>query len=282
MIINFASIQNNLCYRNRLPPTALISFPSAESEVLKFAVPASSFPTCYPWTNVCGAITLPMIGCDIPGPYDPKIGKLKMPQSSPQGAAPGNPLTPAATTNAKIDLLISLSLHDWPALTLAIQNHWGGSDSGDKRDWFAGAVSDLLQNGDVADADDLEDVLIQVMMDEFEVAVDDGSPAEVAAQIFAGRAKILAGNLSDVDQLYDRWQQRQRSARERPNIKFVASPTDGSGEDDEVNDDDDDDDELDDIDMDEAPQLVLSVRKEKTEPEVDEDGFTKVIGKKKR
>jgi pre-rRNA-processing protein TSR2 len=183
----------------------------------------------------------------------------------------------SAQADTKIDLLISLHLHSWPALTLAIQNHWGGPTSSDKRDWFAGAVSELLANGQVIDADDLEEVLIQVMLDEFEVVVDDDSPAEVAASIMKGRQRILEGDTSEVDQMLVRWEQKQRRGEENVSFKKVEEDDDGQDTDWESSEEAAEEDE----DMDEAPPLQSSVKREKPAPEVDEDGFTKVVGKKR-
>lgn len=181
-----------------------------------------------------------------------------------------------AQTAAKFDLLISLHLHSWPALTLAIQNNWGGPTSNDKRDWFAGAISELFSSGDVIDAGDLEEVLIQVMLDEFEVVVDDDSPAEVAASIFKGRQRILQGDHSEVDQMLARWEEKQKKGQEKLPFKMVQEDEDGQDTDWESSVSDEDD-----IVMDEAPQLVNATRQEKPAPEVDEDGFTKVVSKKK-
>ena len=60
--------------------------------------------------------------------------------------------------SSQIDLLISIHIYAWPALTLAISNNWGGpsSVSSDKRDWLCGAISDLLSSNQVSDAEDLE------------------------------------------------------------------------------------------------------------------------------
>lgn len=187
-------------------------------------------------------------------------------------------LVQSPQTAAKIDLLISLHLNFWPALTLAIQNHWGGPRSDDKRDWFAGAISDLLTNGDVVDADDLEEVLIQVMLDEFEVVVDDDSPAEVAASIMKGRRRIVQGDYSEVDQMLARWDEKQKKGEERLLFKKVEEEDDGQDTDWESGASMDDD-----VEMDEAPQLVPATNKQdKPAPELDEDGFTKVAGKKRR
>ena len=49
-----------------------------------------------------------------------------------------------ATCQANFEQGVAFALHLWPALTLSVQNNWGGADSADKRDWFAGAVVDLF------------------------------------------------------------------------------------------------------------------------------------------
>ena len=186
---------------------------------------------------------------------------------------------PSAETAAKIDLLISLQLHSWPALTLAIQNHWGGPTSSDKRDWLAGAVSDLLKDGEVVDTADLEEVLIQVMLDEFEVVVDDDSPAEIAAGIIKGRQRILQGDHSEVDQMLVRWEEKEKKGHEKLQFKRVEVDDDGQDTDWESSEEEE---EEGDVEVDDAPQFVSTVKREKPQPEVDEDGFTKVVGKKMR
>lgn len=190
---------------------------------------------------------------------------------------------------SQIDLLISLHLHLWSALTIAIQNAWGTSSpqiSEDKRDWLAGAVSDLLNQKQLRDVEDLEDVLEQVMSDEFEVVVDDGTLEEVAHKIWKGVERLKQGDGREVQDLMREWEKRKGKK-----INAVAGPQD---EENHSSEDEDEDEEwngfedngvkLDqtDIDMDEAPMLVDASKSRKAEPEIDEDGFTKVVGKKKR
>lgn len=186
------------------------------------------------------------------------------------------------------DLLISLALHNWPALTYAIQNAWGGSPqlSKDKRDWLAGSISDLLSTDQLHDANDLEEVLLQVMLDEFEVVVDDGSAGEVAGGIWKGVQKVRSGDVSEVNDMYQAWQEKGDK-----NVQMKQVQEQDDGQDTDWDDDDDGDDgeeewngiqDGEDREMSEAPPLVEVSRKEKVMPEVDEDGFTKVVGKKKR
>ncbi|KAL1842649.1 hypothetical protein VTJ49DRAFT_4560 [Mycothermus thermophilus] len=221
-----------------------------------------------------------------------------------------------ATCQSNFEQGVALALHLWPALTLAVQNNWGGPDSADKRDWFAGAIAELFpdvsrltpaqlalkaqqaqqqsqsqpqpqqsqsttQNGAAAeepDQEDVETVLLQVMLDEFEVNVDDDSAWEVAETVVRLRADCLRGRFDEVETLRKRWEARKGD-------KVVFKKAEDPDQDDEDDDDDDDDEEEDgegdgdgDVEMDDAPPQLQPVRRE---PEVDEDGFIKVSGRKR-
>ena len=179
-------------------------------------------------------------------------------------------------------------MHLWPALTLSVQNGWGGPDSADKRDWFAGAIVDLFPEftdnpaqatknaAQEPDLEDVETVLLQVMMDEFEVNVDDDSGMDVASQVMRCRSQCAVGQFDEVNSLRERFNNRGGKK-----VTFQKGEDQDQDTDWETDDsDDDDDDGGADVEMDEAPQLV-SAPKEKPPPEVDEDGFTKVTKKKR-
>lgn len=178
----------------------------------------------------------------------------------------------------KFDLAIALLLHLWPALTVAVTESWGGPDSAGKRDWFAGVVSDLFAQRPDTDEEDVEDMLLQVMGDEFECQLEDESEIGVAAEICRLRKLIGRGEFGDVDALYARWEEKKKKGPEKFNLQVVDHGEDGEEDDD---DDDDEDDEDEDVEMGDAPELAPAP-KEKPPPEVDEDGFTKVTGKKRR
>ena len=118
------------------------------------------------------------------------------------------------------------------------------------------------------------------MNDEFDANLEDGSAEEIAARILGLRKLITQGDFQLVDEMYARWQERQRRGGGDVGTKFVE----GSEEEDET-DWDSNEEEWNGIDedreMEEAPKLVKAP-KEKPPPEVDEEGFTKVAGRKKR
>lgn len=182
---------------------------------------------------------------------------------------------------SKFDLSIALSLSTWPALTLAVQNSWGGPDSSEKRDWFAGAISDLISTTPDADVEYVEEFMLQVMNDEFDVNVEDGSGEEISAKIIGLRKLTLQGDFAMVDEMYSKWQERQgRGSGERINFHHF-SRDDHEDETDWDSDGIDEEDDNDDVEMGEAPALVKTP-KEKVQPKVDEEGFTEVVGRKRR
>ncbi|KAL4803746.1 Pre-rRNA-processing protein TSR2-domain-containing protein [Aspergillus unguis] len=186
---------------------------------------------------------------------------------------------PASNQSASsyLDLGITLAINAWPALSLAVTSNWGGPTSSDKRDWLCGAISEMIAERPETDAEDLEDVLIQVMNDEFDVVVDDESAGNVAVKIMEVRSMVERGEFGLVKEMWEEWE-RKKAAKGSATAGFSR------GEDQDGETDDEEDDEEDgngDVDMGEAPQLVRAPR-ERVEPEIDEDGFTKVVGKKKR
>lgn len=194
------------------------------------------------------------------------------------GSQPSHPDTPTPskeTLQTAFDHTVFYLLSLWPALSVAVSNNWGGPDSADKRDWLAGTISTLFDERPDTDVFDVEDVLLQVMADEFDVEVQDESEVKVAEEIVAARRGIVGeGRLEFAEEVRGRW--------ERRGGKGAGIVAGRPGEGDEVVDEEEseDEDEDEDTEMGEAPRLVE--RKEKEEPEVDEEGFTMVKKKGKR
>ena len=151
----------------------------------------------------------------------------------------------------------------------------------EKRDWFAGAISDLISTTPDADVEYVEEFMLQIMNDEFDVNVEDGSGEEIAAKVVGLRKLTLTGDFAMVDEMYSKWQDRQsKGGGGKINFQHVSR-----------NDDEDDtdwdsdgiegDDDNDDVEMEEAPSLVQAP-KEKVQPKVDDEGFTEVVGRKRR
>ena len=125
--------------------------------------------------------------------------------------------------------------------------------------------------------------MLQVMNDEFDVNVDDNSGEEIAAKIVGLRKLTLQGDFTMVDDMFSKWQERQ-SRDGDGKIKFQHVTRDDNEDDtDWDSDDSDEEDEEDgnDVEMRDAPASVKAP-KEKPQPNIDEEGFTEVIGRKRR
>ena len=177
----------------------------------------------------------------------------------------------------KFDLGIWHCLFNWATLTVAVKNQWGGPDSSEKRDWLAGQISELFTNEPLTDAEDVEVMLLQVLEDEYGCRVEDETEIEVARNIMAIRKEISEGSTATVDALHKKWESRQGKevATGEVNVRESNQEADWDSVDEESEDED--------VDMDDAPALVPArPREPKPEPEIDEDGFEKVVGKKRR
>ncbi|KAL5114589.1 rRNA accumulation-related protein [Pleosporales sp. CAS-2024a] len=193
-------------------------------------------------------------------------------------AAPVNVSALSEQLQSKFDLGIWHTLFNWTDLSVAVQNQWGGPDSSDKRDWLAGQISDLFTSDPATDSEDVEVMLLQVLEDEFGVRLEDETEVDVGREIMAIRKELLEGKTDTVDKLQEKWEARKGKEVDTGSVSVKESNQDAEW--DSVDEESDGDE---DVDMDDAPALVATKPKEpKPEPEVDDDGFTKVVGKKKR
>ncbi|EPS35088.1 hypothetical protein H072_11493 [Dactylellina haptotyla CBS 200.50] len=198
-----------------------------------------------------------------------------MAQSTTGAQAPVSstiPLTPAQTPLFESGMAILLNT--WPALSMAVENEFGGPDSTDKRDWMCGAVADLFSSDPATDEDDLEGFLLQILEDEFETAVEDDSAFAVSQRVIFLRRQCAANDFSGVEALRQFWE--KNGGKNKPKVQVVRR----EGEESDSDDDEEDGAENDDMEMDEAPQLVAV--KERVEKVVDEDGFELVQKKGRR
>jgi pre-rRNA-processing protein TSR2 len=120
-------------------------------------------------------------------------------------------------------------------------------------------------------------MLLQVLEDEFGVRLEDETEVNVGREIMAIRKEIGEGRTDTVDRLQQKWEARKGKEVDTGSVSIRESNQEAEW--DSV-DEESDDDNADDVDMADAPALVPA--KPKAEPEVDDEGFTKVVGKKKR
>ncbi|KAF8075729.1 Pre-rRNA-processing protein TSR2-domain-containing protein [Lyophyllum atratum] len=158
----------------------------------------------------------------------------------------------------------------WYTLRIAVQEGWGGPGAAEKRTWLAGEIVDAFE-GQAQTPDDqyIEELLLQIMADEYEAVLEDGSAESVAQDIVRIWEETRVGKQDSVlkfEELADKVKGKK--------AEFQQAPTD---EDEEWEDEDEDESGEDDGE-DEAPQLLQPAQNPpRNEPEVDEDGFTLVL-----
>lgn len=177
--------------------------------------------------------------------------------------------TPAPDATSKstayFELAVSIYLYQWQALSLAVSNEWGGHDSSDKRDWLIGTISDLYTtNATPPELEDVEDILIQVMSDEFQVMLEDDSAYEVAKQVNAVWIKCQNEEFDEIVAL------RNTYEAAKPGNSIQKGDVSSSSDDEEGDEGDNEDSEMTD-----APTST------KLEPIIDEDGFELVQPKRR-
>ncbi|KAF8906274.1 Pre-rRNA-processing protein TSR2-domain-containing protein [Gymnopilus junonius] len=165
-------------------------------------------------------------------------------------------------------------LATWDTLRVAVQESWGGPGSSAKRTWLASEIVDAFeQQSPVPDDQYIEEMLLQVIADEFDAIVEDGSGESVAVDIVRLWEETRLGKQDLVTKF-------EEATEKLKGKKMIVEET----EDEEWEDDEDEEGEGDETDENEPPQLIERSlpRNPKPEPEVDEDGFTLVKGKNRR
>ncbi|GLB33145.1 putative pre-rRNA-processing protein TSR2 [Lyophyllum shimeji] len=162
----------------------------------------------------------------------------------------------------------------WPTLRIAVQEGWGGPGAAEKRTWLAGVIVDAFEEqAQTPDDQYIEEMLLQVMSDEYEANVEDGSAESVAVDIVRMWEETRIGKQDTVlkfEEMADKVKGRTAD------VQYAPTNDDDEWEDEEEGSSGEDDGE------DEAPQLLQPTQNpQRNEPEVDEDGFTLVKGRGK-
>ncbi|KAI0052688.1 hypothetical protein FA95DRAFT_1483061, partial [Auriscalpium vulgare] len=154
----------------------------------------------------------------------------------------------------------------WPALRVAVDNGWGGPESAAKRTWLASQLVDAFEEETtLPDAEYIATMLLQVMEDEYDTVLEDGSAETVARDI------VALWDAPPSDMLA--WEARAEGLRGKKVEVEVVEDGEGEWEDEEG--------ESEESDGEDAPPLLNAGGLAKPAPVVDEDGFTLVQTKGK-
>ncbi|CAO3657875.1 unnamed protein product [Umbelopsis vinacea] len=167
-------------------------------------------------------------------------------------------------------------LQSWSALKLAVEQEWGGPDSVAKRDWMAETLVEYFgANAKKLDEFDVEDILVQIMSDEFHTDLEDGSAYAVSKHLVTMFNQCIHGDHSEVARL------REKAASR------TYQPAGQSANNDEDSDSNDEDDGSEDAEDDAEDEDAMDVEETSAPPEpqgpiIDEDGFELVTKGRRR
>lgn len=113
------------------------------------------------------------------------------------------------------------------------------------------------------------------MQDEFDCMVEDDSEEEVAQTIMGVRKRLGEGDAGAAREVEQRWKGRGSMKVEFRDMGEIEEEGEWEGFGDEEEDGDGD------VEMEEAVPDLVPAKKERVEPEVDEEGFVKVTKKKR-
>ncbi len=196
-----------------------------------------------------------------------------------------NPSNPSTSTGAAPDPSLVLfargviaRLHLWPALRLAVQESWGGPDAAEKRTWMASVIVDAFDPTESPKPPDvyyIEEMLLQIMADEFTTNLEDESAEGVAKDIMKLWALLGTG---EADVLVKGWEETVQKVKGKKVIHQEEA-----GEDSDWDDESDENATEEGMEVDEEVPNLLPPREERKreEPVVDEEGFTLVKAKGK-
>ncbi|XP_018608497.1 pre-rRNA-processing protein TSR2 homolog [Scleropages formosus] len=103
-------------------------------------------------------------------------------------------------------------LETWPVLQIAVDNGFGGFYSQQKADWLVDAVQQFFQENADLQQYEVEDFLAEVMNNEFDTVVDDGSLPQVASRMCHLFQQCEQGRLSEVRSHISRLEEEKKNA----------------------------------------------------------------------
>ncbi|KAI8338562.1 Pre-rRNA-processing protein TSR2-domain-containing protein [Chlamydoabsidia padenii] len=163
---------------------------------------------------------------------------------------------------------------NWTALKLAVEQDWGGVESVEKRDWMIELITDYFgKNGKKVDIDEIEDILNQIMSDEFHTLLEDDSGYLVAKHLVELFNQCINGNFTEVERL------RQKSQTIQSATSSCAQQG-GENDDDSESEGEENMNGMDDNDMDMDDNAESSNTAPPPPSGPDEDGWETVRNKK--
>ncbi|XP_062891607.1 pre-rRNA-processing protein TSR2 homolog isoform X1 [Mobula hypostoma] len=179
---------------------------------------------------------------------------------------------------------IRTALEAWPAYQVALENGFGGAHGQQKAAWMVTAVEQYFYDNADLESEEVEELLADILDNEFDTVVEDGSLSEVAHQIWSTFALCQRGQESEVRARIQQLVER----RNRVRVEVVPARRPGeeaAEEDSEEEEEDEEEDGAEAMDCDSQaapePRSLCPVAAERPSEEEDPDGWTVVRRRRK-
>ncbi|XP_028266069.1 pre-rRNA-processing protein TSR2 homolog [Parambassis ranga] len=117
-------------------------------------------------------------------------------------------------------------LHNWPVLQIAVDNGFGGVYGQQKADWMVNVIQQYFHDNADLQQCEVEDFIAELMDQEFDTVVDDGSLPQVSLSLLQVFSQWQQGALQQLSCTINTHNKTQRA-------KVTAPPTESSEESDE-------------------------------------------------
>ncbi|XP_062975505.1 pre-rRNA-processing protein TSR2 homolog [Elgaria multicarinata webbii] len=121
--------------------------------------------------------------------------------------------TPREETRGLFSQAVEAVLDSWPVLQIAVENGFGGAYSQEKAEWMVGAVEEYFQSNADLEPEEIEDFLAELMNNEFDTRVEDGSLAQVSQQLCLFFSQCQQGDSAAVHEAILRLTQKKQEAK---------------------------------------------------------------------
>ncbi|KAM4562633.1 pre-rRNA-processing protein TSR2 homolog [Odontesthes bonariensis] len=122
---------------------------------------------------------------------------------------------------------VSAVLHSWPVLQIAVDNGFGGVYGQQKADWMADVVQQYFHDNADLQQYEVEDFLTELMDQEFDTVVEDGSLPQVSLSLVQMFAQWRQGALQQLKHAID-----LLTHNKAQRVQVVAPPTQSDEEND--------------------------------------------------
>ncbi|XP_051758499.1 pre-rRNA-processing protein TSR2 homolog [Ctenopharyngodon idella] len=140
----------------------------------------------------------------------------------------------ASSTRELFSEAVRAVLETWPVLQIAVDNGFGGAYSQQKAEWMVDALQQYFIDNDELQQDEVEDFISELMNNEFDTVVDDGSLPQVAQKVCVMFQQCQQGKLTEVREQINQLVEKKSAGRAKATPAKTPDDDDDECEDEEA------------------------------------------------